>query len=201
MRADAQANREKILDAARELFAERGVDVDVREICDRAGIGMGTLYRHFATKDDLVDVVVGELAAELELLMDRFDRRENAKPPLVEWLALHDRYGLIGKEVHAHWAGTQGDPPDNGMHRSADGVFAPLRAKRMKQWRDIDAAGGLRRDIPPRFLMEVWDGLLAIYLDVRERWDRESARDWLGSIFAEGVRPRDTPSPPWSEVR
>ncbi len=53
MRADARRNREHILEAARAAFAEYGTGVQIDEIARRAGLGVGTLYRHFATKDEL----------------------------------------------------------------------------------------------------------------------------------------------------
>jgi AcrR family transcriptional regulator len=58
LRRDAQRNRERILVATRHAFQERGLDVGVDEIARRAGVGMGTLYRHFPTKDALIDAIV-----------------------------------------------------------------------------------------------------------------------------------------------
>ena len=63
-RADAQRNREKILVAARETFAECGLPAQMEDIAGRAGVGVGTLYRHFPTKDALLS----------ELVRDHFDR-------------------------------------------------------------------------------------------------------------------------------
>jgi AcrR family transcriptional regulator len=57
-RSDAARNRGRLLDAAAGLIAERGSDVDVREIARRAEVGMGTLYRHFATKEALLDAAL-----------------------------------------------------------------------------------------------------------------------------------------------
>ncbi|SER85373.1 transcriptional regulator, TetR family [Lentzea xinjiangensis] len=57
MRADAARNREKVLSAARELFAEQGFDVPLDEIAARAGVGPGTVYRHFPTKQALFQAV------------------------------------------------------------------------------------------------------------------------------------------------
>jgi AcrR family transcriptional regulator len=54
LRADAEHNRERIVEAARELFAERGIDVTREEIARRAGVGMATLKRRFPTRADLV---------------------------------------------------------------------------------------------------------------------------------------------------
>lgn len=57
MRADAVRSRQKLLAAAGEVFLESGVDTPVREIAARAGVGMGTLYRHFPSRADLVVAV------------------------------------------------------------------------------------------------------------------------------------------------
>lgn len=57
-RSDALRNRARLLDAAAALVSERGPEVDVREIAGRADVGMGTLYRHFATKQALLDAAL-----------------------------------------------------------------------------------------------------------------------------------------------
>lgn len=54
LRADAERNRQRIIAAAREVFAERGLDVPMLEIAQHAGVGVGTLYRRFPTRDDLI---------------------------------------------------------------------------------------------------------------------------------------------------
>jgi AcrR family transcriptional regulator len=53
-RADARRNREAVLAAAKELFAEQGLDAHMPEIAKAANVGVGTVYRHFPTKDDLI---------------------------------------------------------------------------------------------------------------------------------------------------
>src|SRR5687768_15820264 len=58
LRADARRNREKIVEAARSAFAEYGLDAQMDEIARRADVGVGTLYRHFPTKDALVRALV-----------------------------------------------------------------------------------------------------------------------------------------------
>ena len=52
LRSDARRNRERLIASARRLFAARGLDVPVDDITQDAGLGMGTLYRHFPTKED-----------------------------------------------------------------------------------------------------------------------------------------------------
>jgi AcrR family transcriptional regulator len=58
MRADARRNREAILDTAGRLFAETGYVVQMDEVAERSGLGLGTLYRHFPTKQALVAAIV-----------------------------------------------------------------------------------------------------------------------------------------------
>jgi AcrR family transcriptional regulator len=58
LRADAARNRARIVAAASEVFAERGLDASTAEIADRAGVGEGTLYRRFPSKDDLIAAIV-----------------------------------------------------------------------------------------------------------------------------------------------
>src|ERR1700735_3146075 len=57
MRADGQRKMSSILDAAMEVFAKSGVDAPVREIAERAGVGLGTVYRHFPQRSDLIVAV------------------------------------------------------------------------------------------------------------------------------------------------
>jgi AcrR family transcriptional regulator len=64
LRADAERNRRKLLDAAAELFRERGLEVGVAEIARRAGVGRGTLFRNFPTKQDLIAAIVIERMAD-----------------------------------------------------------------------------------------------------------------------------------------
>jgi AcrR family transcriptional regulator len=64
-RADAQRNRERVLDAAARAFAEGGADVTLDSIARAAGVGIGTLYRHFPTRDALVEAVYRNELARL----------------------------------------------------------------------------------------------------------------------------------------
>lgn len=57
MRADARRNREKLLEVAAAVFSERGIEGSLEDIARRAGVGIGTLYRHFPTREHLVEVV------------------------------------------------------------------------------------------------------------------------------------------------
>jgi AcrR family transcriptional regulator len=65
LRRDAQLNRERLLRAAEAVFAEQGLDAPVDEIARCAGVGLGTLYRRFPTKDALIEVLVQELSQDV----------------------------------------------------------------------------------------------------------------------------------------
>lgn len=70
LRKDAQLNRDRIISAAREVFAQRGITGTLHDVADHAGVGIGTVYRRFATKEELVDAVfeqrLAEMAADIE---------------------------------------------------------------------------------------------------------------------------------------
>jgi AcrR family transcriptional regulator len=70
LRADALRNRRRILDAAADAFAESGLDVGVAEIARRAGVGAGTIFRRFPTKEDLVLAIVEERLGEILAVAD-----------------------------------------------------------------------------------------------------------------------------------
>jgi AcrR family transcriptional regulator len=64
MRADAERNRRRLLDAATQMFCERGLDVGVGEIAQQAGVGRGTLFRNFPSKEHLIAAIVVERMTE-----------------------------------------------------------------------------------------------------------------------------------------
>lgn len=87
-RADAARNRKRLLEVAEEVFRERGLDVGVAEIAERAGVGRGTLFRHFPTKQDLIiDVVIERIQegmAEGEAMLESAGDQEILFPFLKE---------------------------------------------------------------------------------------------------------------------
>jgi AcrR family transcriptional regulator len=60
LRSDARRNREAVLAAAKTLFADQGLDAQMPDVAKLAGVGVGTVYRHFPAKDDLIAALVGE---------------------------------------------------------------------------------------------------------------------------------------------
>ena len=92
LRADAARNRERLLAAAAAAFAERGAEVPLEDIARGAGVGIGTLYRHFPTRDALVEAVYRH---EVEVLCERADELLEQLPPdqaLAEWMQLFVRH-------------------------------------------------------------------------------------------------------------
>jgi AcrR family transcriptional regulator len=86
LRSDARRNRELLVASARELIAREGPDVSVEEITQHAGLGMGTLYRHFPTKDELIDAVLEDAFAELVELAREAAAEEDAWTGLTTFL-------------------------------------------------------------------------------------------------------------------
>jgi len=78
LRRDAQRNRERIVSSARTLFARDGVEASVDDITREAGVGMGTLYRHFPTKEELIDAVLEDAFEELVGLAEEAAAAEDA---------------------------------------------------------------------------------------------------------------------------
>ena len=92
LRADAKRNHDQLLISAGELFAERGIDVPLEEIARRAGVGIGTLYRHFPTRDALNESVYRH---EVEILCDGVDELIATRTPddaLAAWMAAFVTY-------------------------------------------------------------------------------------------------------------
>ncbi|NYT40634.1 TetR/AcrR family transcriptional regulator [Sphingomonas sp. R-74633] len=91
-RADAERNRLRLLDAAKSVFGEHGPGASLEEIARVAGVGIGTLYRHFPTRDALIEAVYRN---ETGQLMDAATRLSETRPPveaLREWMLLFVDY-------------------------------------------------------------------------------------------------------------
>src|SRR3979411_3179013 len=85
LRRDAERNRQQILLAARAAFAERGLTVTLDEIAQRAGVGVGTVYRRYANKDDLIDELYEDIIAELGAAAEaELAQETNEEQPVLE---------------------------------------------------------------------------------------------------------------------
>jgi AcrR family transcriptional regulator len=91
-RADARQNVDALIEAAKAEFAKRGVDAPVRSIAERAGVGVGTLYRHFPLRSDLISAVFRH---EMEACVGAADEIEAAFPPgeaLDRWIMRYTEF-------------------------------------------------------------------------------------------------------------
>ncbi|MFF3905488.1 TetR/AcrR family transcriptional regulator [Streptomyces sp. NPDC001848] len=86
MRADARRNYERLLKAAAEAFAEHGENASLDDIAKRAGVGSGTLYRHFPTRQDLLEAAYVDRVRAMAARADEIARELPAGEALVEWL-------------------------------------------------------------------------------------------------------------------
>lgn len=135
-RADARRNFDALLVAAREAFAERGTQASLEDIARRAGVGIGTLYRNFPTRQDLFDAVY---AGEIEGLCAEADHVAGLPPwdALVAWLRRFVAYAATKRAIHESLGG------ESEMFRSGrEAMYAagePLLAR-------AQAAGVARAD-------------------------------------------------------
>lgn len=86
LRRDAVRNRQRLIEAAREVFAERGVNVTLDDIARHAGLGVGTVYRRFPTKEALIEAVFDELSERMVEIAERCMEYEDSWAGLVTFL-------------------------------------------------------------------------------------------------------------------
>src|SRR5665213_328654 len=98
MRSDAQRNYNRLVTAAREVFASHGGDASMEAIARQAGVGAGTLYRHFPKRIDLVEAVYRNDVEELMLAAEKAVANYAPWEAMVSWLDSFLRYSL-GKRV------------------------------------------------------------------------------------------------------
>ncbi len=184
LRRDAERNRQLILAAGRELFAERGLSVTLDDIADRAGVGVGTVYRRFPDRDSLVDALFTERIAELVASAQAA-------------LALDDPWQSLVQFMRSHMRAQQEDRAiASVVLTNSHGHEAVLRAKARLQpivaqiVERAQAAGVVRpdlaiSDVPMTMLMlgSVLDATRDLQPDVWERYF---------TIALDGMRPTAT---------
>lgn len=182
LRADAARNRARIVAAAAEVFAERGLDASTAEIADRAGVGEATVYRRFPTKDDLITAII---ATHMEEMLELAEECLREPDP---WRGLERFLYEMGERANA----------DQGVSDSAKErcVAAPELTPLRKRMLDICAdlvrrgqrAGLVREDVNGQdlvFLTAAAGSLGKLpFPDLREDlWKR-----YLG-LLLDGLRP------------
>lgn len=123
LRADARRNEDALLDAARRVFAEVGVDAPIREIASRAGVGLGTLYRRFPKRSDLIAAV---FRRELDSCAEAATGLASQYAPaeaLAHWLDLYCAFMVTKKGLSA--ALHSGDPAYDALPGYFRGKLEP----------------------------------------------------------------------------
>jgi AcrR family transcriptional regulator len=115
LRADARRNREKVLQAAREAFAAEGPDVQMEELAHRAGVGVGTVYRHFPTKDALIEALWADKRDRVLVLAQ--EALQNPDP--WEGLVVMVDRGVLMQAEDLCWCAAFAGPP-RGLTPGAD---------------------------------------------------------------------------------
>jgi AcrR family transcriptional regulator len=94
LRADAKRNYERLVTAARQVFAQEGGGASMEAIAKEAGVGIGTLYRHFPKRIDVVEAVYREDVDELTTVAESASATMEPWPALVAWLEAFVRYAM-----------------------------------------------------------------------------------------------------------
>jgi AcrR family transcriptional regulator len=181
LRADARRNRERVLAVAQEAFAADGLAVSVPEIARRAGVGVGTIYRQFPTKEALFEAIVIEgMTAMLEqaralALADDpgeafFRFVQQASEEGADNLALKDALAGTGYDIDASTSEITTELMD---------LIATLLSRAQE-------AGAVRRDVSVADLLALISGVLTA---TERNRDRTAMRHLL-AIMCDGLRPR-----------
>ncbi|SCM75717.1 Transcriptional regulator, TetR family [uncultured Pleomorphomonas sp.] len=184
-RADAARNRARLLDAAKAVFAERGGAASLEEVARTAGVGIGTLYRHFPTRDALIEAVYRN---ESDQLVRAASELAASRPPveaLREWMRLFFNYMSVKHGMMEL------------LDSLADGKSSLYAASGAETKRTIDflvknavSAGEIAVDIEPLDLLRALGGMVQ-YGGGRD--DEEAASHALIDIMIAGLqakRPR-----------
>lgn len=178
-RADACRNRERLVEAARAVFASRGSSTTVEEIARAADVGVGTLYRHFPRRIDLVEAVYREDVQGLVTLAAELSASAGAWEALVEWLEGFVRYAQAKRTFLTELHEAFEKSPDLALQsreRIADAVGAVLSR--------AQAAGAARTDLDQYDLMQLVGGMCMARNGTLEQNQR------LLTFLLDGIRAR-----------
>jgi AcrR family transcriptional regulator len=179
-RADAQRNRERLLEIAKEAFTRSGVNINLDELARDAGVGPGTLYRHFPTRDALVEAVY---RSEVEKLAAAERKFAETMPPidaLRAWMLLFVDY-IAAKQIIAPALNTLVGGPSKVFEstgRQIKGAIHSLVKRAIE-------SGDIRPDLDPFDLLRALIGVSNVAS--APDWP-QSARRLVGILIA-GSRP------------
>ena len=179
-RADAQRNRERILEAARQEFTRSGADASLDDIAKQAGVGPGTLYRHFPTREELLKAVY---RTEMERLAAAEQRFAETTPPveaLRAWLLLFVD-AIATKQVIAPALNALVGDPKKMFEASYAQVHDAIRALVQRAVK----SGDIRKDLDPIDLLRALIGVA----NVASTPDWQQSAKRLVDILITGSRP------------
>lgn len=179
-RADGQRNRERLVEVAKAAFADVGVDVSLDEIARRAGVGIGTLYRHFPTRDAIVEAVYRREVAQLAGAATRLLESLSPGEALHQWLRLFVDYIATKKVMASALGSIVGRTAElyaySGAQITGAMVLLVDRAA---------AVGDIRPDVDPNDLLRALIGFT--YGNTSPGWQASALR--LIDILMDGLRP------------
>jgi AcrR family transcriptional regulator len=142
MRADAQKNYDQLLAVARDVVTEQGADASLRDVARRAGVGLGTLYRHFPTREALLEALLRTFFDELTLMAGQLQTSLSCDDALLSWLreavAVATNYRGVTTAMMAAI-----EDPDSALHMSC----VTMRAAGTRLLERAQAAGQARKEI------------------------------------------------------
>lgn len=178
LRADARRNRAKILAAAEAVFAEKGPSASTEQVADRAGVAIGTVFRHFPTKPALLQAIMKELLARLT---ERATALAGDDPADALFTFFTE---LVGQAAERRTVFEL--LPEAGIDLPMAEAVRPLRAQVAALLERAQEAGAVRRDVRVDEVM----ALLASTCQgaVQGDWDADLRRRTLAIVFT-GLRP------------
>jgi AcrR family transcriptional regulator len=181
-RSDAIRNRELVLEAAADIFSAGGPDASLEAVAKRAGVGIGTLYRHFPTREALFEAVYRHEVDQLGDLADRLGREVEPVEALRRWLHANVRLVATKKGMVAALALAAHGPSELFAYS-----FERLRQAVGSLLDRAIQAGDIRADITPEDLLRALAGMTYNVYDTPD-WQKTALR--LADIFVDGLRKR-----------
>jgi AcrR family transcriptional regulator len=179
-RADAQRNRERILEVAKNAFARSGAGASLDDIAGKAGVGAGTLYRHFPTRDALLEAVYHTEVAKLAAAEPRFAESMPPVEALRAWMLLFVDY-IAAKHIIAPALNTLVGGPSKVYEASRGQVQGAIEALVKRAIK----SGDIRRDLDPFDLLRALIGVSNVAST--PDWQQSARR--LVDILITGSRP------------
>lgn len=177
-RSDAQRNRERILEAAKEGFTRWGAEASLDEIARQAGVGPGTLYRHFPSRDALIEGVYRSEVEKLAAAAGRFSSTMAPVEALRAWMLL-----LVDYIAAKHIIAPALNSVAGGASKLYEGSKAQIQAAMEALVQRGIASGEIRRDVEPTDLLR---GLIGVSFVPGPDW-KPSAKRLVEILIAGSV--------------